>query len=365
MMLPLERTGPRPMTSRGWASPLLMKLTLHAPGVSNLPEEIQELARAIADALKGAARPLVVSGPSCRSLSVIESAANVAKALCEIGRPAALSLIAPECNSFGLALMGARPLNEALALTGKVDALIVLENDLYRRLPARQADGLLSLAAHRIVLDHLANQTTAKADLLLPAGTFAESDGTLVNNEGRAQRFFQVFAPQHEVRESWRWLRDPTWSSLDDVLTAITKENPELAAVIKAAPLSDFRLAGARIPREPHRYSGLTSITANISVVEPKPPQDPDSALSYSMEGAPLQPPSALQPFFWSPGWNSIQAVNKFQSEIGGATARGRSREFACSNHRRRRRVLHHRSSRILPARDGMDGHSYRTHLRL
>ena len=29
----------------------------------------------------------------------------------------------------------------------------------------------------------------------MPAGTFAESDGTLVNSEGRAQRFFQVFVP--------------------------------------------------------------------------------------------------------------------------------------------------------------------------
>jgi NADH-quinone oxidoreductase subunit G len=36
------------------------------------------------------------------------------------------------------------------------------------------------------------------------------------------------------------------------------------------------------------------------------------------MEGTPDQPPGALQPFFWSPGWNSIQAVNKFQSEVGG-----------------------------------------------
>ena len=208
--------------------------------------------------------------------------------------------------------MGARPLNQALALTGKVDALIVLENDLYRRIPARQADGLLSLAAHRIVLDHLANRTTAKADLLLPAGTFAESDGTLVNNEGRAQRFFQVFAPEEEVRESWRWLRDPTWSSLDDVLTAITKENQELAAVIKAAPPSDFRLAGARIPREPHRYSGLTSITANISVVEPKPPQDADSALAYSMEGTPASLRTHYSHFSGPPGWNPIEAVNKF-----------------------------------------------------
>ena len=78
-----------------------------------MPEEIRELARIIAGALKSAKRPLVISGFSCRSESVIQSAANVAKALCDAGRPAALSFIAPECNSFGLALMGARPLSEA------------------------------------------------------------------------------------------------------------------------------------------------------------------------------------------------------------------------------------------------------------
>jgi NADH-quinone oxidoreductase subunit G len=36
------------------------------------------------------------------------------------------------------------------------------------------------------------------------------------------------------------------------------------------------------------------------------------------MEGNPDQPASALIPFFWSPGWNSIQAVNKYQREIAG-----------------------------------------------
>jgi len=36
------------------------------------------------------------------------------------------------------------------------------------------------------------------------------------------------------------------------------------------------------------------------------------------MEGYPAQPPSSLTPFFWAPGWNSIQSVNKFQSEING-----------------------------------------------
>jgi NADH-quinone oxidoreductase subunit G len=73
-----------------------------------------------------------------------------------------------------------------------------------------------------------------------------------------------------------------------------------------------------KIPREPNRYSGRTSMLANISVHEPKPPQDPDSALAFSMESGPESPPPPLIPFFWAPGWNSIQAVNKYQSEVGG-----------------------------------------------
>jgi NADH-quinone oxidoreductase subunit G len=57
---------------------------------------------------------------------------------------------------------------------------------------------------------------------------------------------------------------------------------------------------------------------ANINVNEPKPPEDIDSALAFSMESGPAPPPTPLIPFFWSPGWNSIQATNKYQSEVGG-----------------------------------------------
>jgi NADH-quinone oxidoreductase subunit G len=57
---------------------------------------------------------------------------------------------------------------------------------------------------------------------------------------------------------------------------------------------------------------------ANISVHEPKPRTDPDSPLAFSMEGSQAEPPSALVSHVWAPGWNSVQALNKFQSEIGG-----------------------------------------------
>ena len=53
-------------------------------------------------------------------------------------------------------------------------------------------------------------------------------------------------------------------------------------------------LMAAKIPRQPHRYSGRTAINANINVNEPMPPQDKDSPLAFSMEGYEGQPPSSL-----------------------------------------------------------------------
>ena len=281
-----------------------------APSVGDFP-----LADEIARALKAAKKPLVISGTSCASEAVIEAAANVAMAA-----QAALSFTAPECNTVGAALLGGNPLSAAFEAVrdGHADTVIILENDLYRRAPAAEVDVFLKAAAHVIVLDHLANPTTEKAELVLPAGTFAESDGTFVSSEGRAQRFFQVFVPKNDVSASWRWLKPDHWRNLDDVLAAMGRIFPDLAAARDAAPSAAFRIAGAKIPRSSHRESGRTAVLVNIDVSEPKPPDDPDSPLSYSMEGTPDKPPGALIPFFWSPSWNSIQATNTYQEEIGG-----------------------------------------------
>jgi len=278
-------------------------------------QEFPLLAEMIANALKTAKKPLVISGMSCSSQAVMEAAANVAMAA-----NAALSLTAPECNTVGAALIGGSPLSAAFEAVrnGRADTVIILENDLYRRAPAAEVDAFLAAAQHVIVLDHLANPTTEKAELELPAGTFAESDGTFISSEGRAQRFFQVFVPQNEVLASWRWLKPDRWQNLDDGLAALSRALPELAPASYAAPSAAFRIGGAKIARSPHRESGRTAALVNINISEPKTPEDPDSALSFSMEGTPDKPPAALIPFFWSPGWNSIQATNTYQEEPGG-----------------------------------------------
>jgi NADH-quinone oxidoreductase subunit G len=278
------------------------------------------LAGEIARALKNARKPLVISGLSCNSEAIIQGAANVAMAV-----GAHLSFTTPECNTVGASLMGASPLSAAFQAVkdGGADTLIILENDLYRRAPRADVEALFHAAAHVIVLDHLVSPVSEQAELVLPSGTFAESDGTFISSEGRAQRFFQVFVPSGAIQASWRWLGQGSWESLDEVLAAMVMALPQLAPARDAAPPATFRMAGAKVPRSSQRASGRTAVTANINVSEPKPPDDRDSPLAFSMEGAPTHPPGALIPFVWSPGWNSIQATNTYQKEIGGSLRGG------------------------------------------
>jgi len=302
------RGAPDDLARIGYA--IAHALRADAPQPADLTEVQRAFVTKAAGSLQAAKRPLIIAGLSQRSEHTIQAAANIARAL----PGSALSFLTPECNSFGLAMLAGTPLEDALQT--QAEAAIILENDLYRRLPATVVDSFFDRCPQAIILDHLESRTTGRAGLLLPAAPAAESDGTLVNNEGRAQRFFRVLPPPEAVRQSWEWLGD--WEDIDQVITDLTAAVPALSLITEAAPPAGFRIAGAKIPREPHRYSGRTAVLANITVSEPRPPEDADSPLSFSMEGTPLQPPAALIPFFWSPGWNSIQAVNKYQDEIAG-----------------------------------------------
>jgi NADH-quinone oxidoreductase subunit G len=304
-----------------------------APEVSGISDSMRQLADNMARALLEAESPVVISGPSLGNLAVMQAAANVARALALRGKPAGLSFTMPECNSLGLALMGGDSLEAALQTmqNGDANTVIILENDLYRHAEAALVDELLDSAETIIVIDHIHQATSEAADVILPAATFAEGDGTLVNNEGRAQRYFQVFVPEHgQVQESWRWLQEIStviksrysksnhrWNH-DEVMRALAADLPVFASVQDIAPPEGFRLAQQKIPRKPHRYSGRTAVNAHRTVHEPKPPDDPDAPYNFSMEGFKGQIPGAWLPRYWAPNWNSVQALNKFQTEVAG-----------------------------------------------
>ncbi len=304
-----------------------------APEVEGLSESERDLAEAIGQALREAERPVIVSGSGSGSEAVIDAAAQVARALGQ-QRPADLCFTASECNSFGLGLLN--PINTSEAFQkvaeGQVDTVVVLENDLYRRAPRALVDALVA-KARVVAVDYSVTDTTAGAEVALPATPFAESGGTLVSNEGRAQSFYQVYALEGDARPGWRWLRElalaagrgelSALGSQDDLLAALAQAVPVFAPLPESLPSAAFRVSGEKVPRQSPRASGRTAVQADVSVHEPKPPTDPDSPLSFSMEGYPDQPPSALITRFWAPGWNSVQSLNKFQSEVGGELVGG------------------------------------------
>jgi NADH-quinone oxidoreductase subunit G len=301
-----------------------------APGVPVLSQDNLTMAREIAASLRQAKRPLVVSGSGCLSASVVQAAANIAWALCASGKPASLAYAVSECNTLGLGLMGGRTLDEALAVMqdGRADTVLILENDLFRRAGSAEIDGLLRATGNIIVIDHLMNPTVGRAHVVLPAATFAEASGTLVSSEGRAQRFCQVSVPGDAVQAGWKWIEDIRGATgqrtggvrpaLDDMVKALAEALPFFRPVLECAPPAGFTIGGQRIPRQAHRSSGRTALTANSDVRETQPPEDRDSPLAFSLEGSEAQPPSPVIPRYWAPGWNSVQALNKFQQEVGG-----------------------------------------------
>ncbi len=298
-----------------------------------LPLAAQQQADAIIAALASARRPLVIAGTTGGSAAILEAAAAVANALCASGRQSMLCLCVAEANSLGQALLAGPTAPDLAALqrragSGEFDTLVVLENNLYRRGSARQIDALLAAFREVIVLDGIDNATTSAASLALPAATFAESEGTLVSLEGRAQRYYPVFPPRAERRPAWVWLlacmkeqeREDVHAlhHFDDVSRACAAGIPGLAGIAAAAPDLHFRNLGVKIPRQPPRYSGRTAMRADISVHEPKQREDEETPFAFSMEGLNRDQPGTLLPWVWAPGWNSNQSVHKFQTRAGG-----------------------------------------------
>jgi NADH-quinone oxidoreductase subunit G len=308
---------------------IMAALDPDAAVMPDLDDDARALAAEIAHGLSNAQRPLVVAGTGCAEPALIEVAANLAWRLKRLGRTAALFFGMPECNSLGLGLMGGRDLASAFAAIqqGQADTVVILENDLFRRAEAAAVNAMLERARHVIVIDHQDTATAAKAHLVLPSATFAECTGTLVNNEGRAQRGYAVMPCREPVRAAWRWLGDlirapsaqsrPPWRRLDEVAADMIDALPVFRAAAELTA-GGPGVADNKIPRQFHRYSGRTAMQAHIAVSELAPPVDEDSPLAFSMEGDDGRPPPELMSRIWAPGWNSVQALNKFQSEIGG-----------------------------------------------
>ncbi|RYZ47949.1 MAG: NADH-quinone oxidoreductase subunit NuoG, partial [Sphingobacteriales bacterium] len=138
------------------------------PPVHGIDEATMAVADSIASTLKTAKRPVIISGTSCYNEALVRAACLVATSLNNNDRKVGISYVMSQCNSMGLAMMRAPSAEGALKrLSFENDlTLVVIENDLYRFMPAKKADPFFKSFKNIIVLDSLNNATTEKATVL-------------------------------------------------------------------------------------------------------------------------------------------------------------------------------------------------------
>lgn len=285
------------------------------------------LAAQVANQLLEAKRPLIIAGTTAEDVNTIKAAANIAAALHAVKSSAIdLCLTVAEVNTLGTSLL-AKPQNslgQALKRLAEGDAssVIVLENDLYQRADTASVDAALTRAATVVAIDCLPTKTTDVATLVLPATAFSEHEATYVNYEGRAQLSFQVHRCHSDAQPSWRWITEGSISHVDDLIALCASQVKELACLNDLVPHTTL-IAGMKVPRQSHRYSGRTAMKSNINVHEPKQAVDDESVMSFSMEGISALKDSNILASTWAPRWNSNQAISKFQEEVNGELKQG------------------------------------------
>lgn len=301
------------------------KIADSAPSGAAANEHSLAIEQIVAE-LGAAKRPLIIAGNSNGS-ELIEAAANIARALSDSREKAAidLCLLVPEVNSMGMGLMAGPENSLGAALknlqSGAAKRVIVLENDLYRRAAKAQVDGAIDAAEKVLVLDQITTATTFRADVVLPVTAFSEHEASYVNYEGRAQLSFQVHQCQKLAQPAWRWINDA--KHVDELIARCCKEAPGFARLSEVMPKGNPFVAGMKVPRQSHRYSGRTAMIANVNVHEPKQMEDAESIMSFSMEGIPSQKDASVLGASWAPKWNSNQSISKFQDEVNGDLKQG------------------------------------------
>jgi NADH-quinone oxidoreductase subunit G len=127
----------------------------------------------------------------------------------------------------------------ASAARGEIQALVLHRVDLTAWRDEALARAVLERVPCLVVLDDRQREAAQFADIVLPVGTYVESDGTFTNFAGRVQRLRASVASPGEARPGWRVLAEL------------------LAAVTRAAPFADAETVFDALAAEGGAFRGL------------------------------------------------------------------------------------------------------------
>lgn len=127
---------------------------------------------------------------------------------------------------------------DAVSMLESVSGLIVLAEDPAAALPSgQQAHAAMERLEFLVVLDAFVTPAMKAAHVALPIASYAETEGTLTNMEGRIQTVRATAAPLGEAREGWKALAElcvrfeagAGWSSAGEVIREIAQVVPRYA----------------------------------------------------------------------------------------------------------------------------------------
>src|SRR5689334_22981073 len=94
-------------------------------------------------------------------------------------------------------------------LTGEVKAWYVMgENPLMSEPHLNHVRHAIEQLEFYVAQDIFFNETSVYADVILPAASFAEKDGTFTNSDRRVQRVRQALRPLGQARADWQIVSD-------------------------------------------------------------------------------------------------------------------------------------------------------------
>ncbi len=118
------------------------------------------------------------------------------------------------------------------AREGKLRGLIIFGADLIGNLGRENVESALEALELVVLIDIRRTETSLYADVVLPAASFAETDGTFTNHAGRVQRVRRAFSPPGDALEGWQLIASVgkalgdsrSWPSADAVFVALSSE---------------------------------------------------------------------------------------------------------------------------------------------
>ncbi|HNZ82588.1 MAG TPA: FAD-dependent oxidoreductase [Sedimentibacter sp.] len=191
--------------------------------------EVLPEAAKVAEAFKKARKPIIVADENTVPKAALKVLADITVLVGNDKRPhRGLIVLKAKSNSQGAWNIGFRTPGEEIKkalLNNELKGLVVIGEDVLGNIPElkKAIDNLKAFA----VFDIMENETTAKADYLLPLCSIAESNGTIVSADGTVRNVVQAIKPLTGMSNL------EMFAKLAGLLNAVYKEDPKDEAKIK------------------------------------------------------------------------------------------------------------------------------------